>query len=499
MTKTALWVFTAAVMLVGSACSASPDVIAEPDSSIPSAPTVSSSHPPTTVPVTQTEVTDTTSTTAEDTIVVDTGVCPNFVTEVATGPEIIDEDEFGPVSMEQQRLTNDIDTIDRYGDAHPDMFGSSRFENAPWVRIVVGFTGDLEAHCLALRELLEFPDEFQLIQQEISERELQAIYAEITTLVRDTSSSGSIAMGAGPPIFVQLSADAEDLAAELVERYGDTVKISVGALPYPDPTVATDFDCRGFEGEIGAGDVVDGDLVATLSLEETTVASGGDFSGTATVTNTGTAELAFASGEPLVAIVFRPGTNDPVGLYVGGIDGVGTGADLPPGESISIRVIGGTASCDPTLGYALPAGDYDVRVYVPWDTYPSDNAPVVTTYLLTDPVTLTIQEAANGIEAVQIDGVWVFSHDPMAWEAALHGGLPEIVDGCLVIGDMIVVWHVDEMDEAAAAVTAAKAGESPQLLIGGGGFGLDQAADPSRIPPVIADRCTTRAVWFGAP
>ncbi len=121
----------------------------------------------------------------------------------------------------------------------------------------------------------------------------------------------------------------------------------------------------------------------------------------------------------------------------------------------------------------------------------------------TEAVRSTVPEdratAANAIEAVQIDGVWVFQHEPGGGMEALHSGTPEIVDGCLVIGDMIVVWHIDRMEEAAAAVAAAKGGESTQLLIGGGGFGIDQPADPSQIPPVIADRCTTRAVWFGAP
>ncbi|MFQ5948588.1 MAG: hypothetical protein ACE5KX_06995 [Acidimicrobiia bacterium] len=82
---------------------------------------------------------------------------------------------------------------------------------------------------------------------------------------------------------------------------------------------------------------------------------------------------------------------------------------------------------------------------------------------------------------------------------ALHSGTPEIIDGCLVIDDTIVVWHVDRIDEAAKAIEAVKAGESPQLLIGGGGISLDEGARPDQIPTAITDRCPTSAVWFGAP
>ena len=104
-----------------------------------------------------------------------------------------------------------------------------------------------------------------------------------------------------------------------------------------------------------------------------------------------------------------------------------------------------------------------------------------------------------GIDALQIDGVWVFQHQPEFAMDALHGGTPEIVDGCLVIDNTIVVWHVDRIDEAAAAISAVKAGESPELLIGGGGISVDEGARPDQIPTVITDQCPTSAVWFGAP
>ena len=105
----------------------------------------------------------------------------------------------------------------------------------------------------------------------------------------------------------------------------------------------------------------------------------------------------------------------------------------------------------------------------------------------------------GGIEALQIDGVWVFQHQPEFANQALHGGTPEIVDGCLVVDNTIVVWHVDRIDEATEAIAAVKAGESPQLLIGGGGISVDEGARPDEFPTVITDRCPTSAVWFGAP
>ena len=108
-------------------------------------------------------------------------------------------------------------------------------------------------------------------------------------------------------------------------------------------------------------------------------------------------------------------------------------------------------------------------------------------------------EGRDGPEALQIDAIWVFQHQPESANRALHGGMPEIVNGCLYVDGAIVVWHVNRIDEAAQTIAAVRAGESPQLLIGGGGISLDEGASPDQIPAVITDRCPTSTVWFGAP
>lgn len=105
----------------------------------------------------------------------------------------------------------------------------------------------------------------------------------------------------------------------------------------------------------------------------------------------------------------------------------------------------------------------------------------------------------TGIEAFQIDGIWVFQHRSEAAMDALHSGTPEIVNGCLVVDATIVVWHIDGIDVAADAIAAVRAGENPRLLVGGGGISVDEGAGPDQIPTIITDLCQTSAVWFGAP
>ena len=93
----------------------------------------------------------------------------------------------------------------------------------------------------------------------------------------------------------------------------------------------------------------------------------------------------------------------------------------------------------------------------------------------------------------------MFRHDPQASDDALHSGAAHIADGCLWVGDAIVVWPVERFDEAAALIAAVKGGETPQVKIGGGGIGLEESATPNQIPTFITDLCPTSVVWYGAP
>ena len=105
----------------------------------------------------------------------------------------------------------------------------------------------------------------------------------------------------------------------------------------------------------------------------------------------------------------------------------------------------------------------------------------------------------DGIEARQIDGVWVFFHEPDAGMDALHSGTPEVVDGCLVVDGAVVIWHTEADGAAEAALAAALTGEEPQLLIGGGGISTTEGAEPRQLPRIVTGRCVVDTVWFGTP
>jgi hypothetical protein len=308
--------------------------------------------------------------------------CPNFVTEVETGPEPTDYSEDGPVSQAQNRLQGDVEAAMAYAQQHTDEFGSIRFENSPRVRLVISFTDHLGEHCAALRDLLTYPDEFELVLAPVTEAELYAIQDEVVAM------AGEYMQGAGSSsdsVGVSLRADGEAVAAEIAAKYGDLVTITVGALSYPDRTTGGLSLCRDL---VPPPPTAPTSLVATLKPIESPVSSGRDFDAVVTVTNTGADVVSFESGSPLTALVYLPGTDEVVGIYTGGIAGVGVGADLGPGESIDIDVVGGTASCDPDLGYALPPGNYEVRVAVDQYEYPDGGFGLHA--ILSEPTPLTV-------------------------------------------------------------------------------------------------------------
>lgn len=312
--------------------------------------------------------------------------CPNFVEVVETGPMPGDNGaEDGPVGREQGRLMGDAEAAQEYGAANPDEFASLRFENGPRVRIVIAFTGHIAEHCAALRGLLAFPDEFELILQERTEADLLAMQQEIIDLARPfLVSAGS--GGATGVIEVGLRANGEAMARQLVERYGDAVNVTVGLLSYPDRTRPDGLTtCPPAMGSLRG----DSPLRGTLILGSSSTASGADFKATVAVMNLGIGDFDFQSGSPATALVYRPGESEAIGGYTGGIAGVGLGRKLAPLETVDIEVLGGTASCDPALGYALPPGSYEARAIVDVLTM-HDNAPTDIEYILSDAAPLTI-------------------------------------------------------------------------------------------------------------
>lgn len=105
--------------------------------------------------------------------------------------------------------------------------------------------------------------------------------------------------------------------------------------------------------------------------------------------------------------------------------------------------------------------------------------------------------SANDVGAVEIDDVWVFQHDSLGGDDALHGGIAEIRNDCLYVDDAVVVWHQDQIDQATQIIANIRSGDKPQVSLPGGGISLDEGGTP--IAATITELCPTRAVWYTRP
>jgi hypothetical protein len=290
------------------------------------------------------------------------GECQSATTSTATTPAggAAPTATLPPEPMERAAaLSADVDRLIAYGCAHMDEWAGAQGEGGS---IIGWFTGHVAEHEAALRPSLDHPDAVSFELGRYSAKELQAVHDEIWATMREPANAYRVrsvgrTLGA---VTVALRADAHDLAEQLVARYGDRIGVRLGAQRFgvPHPGLG-DLPCPSRP----AGQVVDG-LVAAVELPPEPVPSGGDFTGRVAVRNDGATTVRFDTGEPLTATVMDA-TGAVVATYDGDIAGVGRLVELAPGAEATMRVLGGTASCDPALGFALPPGVYSVVVVIP--------------------------------------------------------------------------------------------------------------------------------------
>lgn len=166
-------------------------------------------------------------------------------------------------------------------------------------------------------------------------------------------------------VRVELRADAEPLAAQLDDKYGDAVELLIGGSPFPPSKIPDDFRCPSPQVEPWPAGVT-----ASLELDDDAVPQGGTPHGVVTVTNASDKRFVLEVENPVFGWVYDVGdVSTPRGhpgvVYTtvgdGGSEPTGPRRALAPGQRTRIGVAVGTASCDPTRGYALAPGDYHVR------------------------------------------------------------------------------------------------------------------------------------------
>lgn len=157
-------------------------------------------------------------------------------------------------------------------------------------------------------------------------------------------------------IVVGLQPGREHLAAALEQRFHNAVEITVGNAPY-HCGIGTAPMCPAVTG----ADLLPPGLHLTLNLGVTTLRATETIKAHLVVRNDGHSPLGMDPGQPLVAMIVRPGTRVVVGAYRGGIAGTGLGLTLHDGQERAIDTFVGAARCDGRPGSTVPPGRYGVR------------------------------------------------------------------------------------------------------------------------------------------
>ena len=289
-----------------------------------------------------------------------TAVDASEVSEPCPAEASVDMDaaDSSAVVDESSRLEPMLGVVLRYGSERADVFGGYglHWHSVGDASVFVSFTGDLESHREALMAQVEFPDELIVCQAAASEADRNAIQA---TLV-DELSGRFTSIGAGGKsgrVTVGLNPTEVELAAELVERYGTAVDVSVGALDYPLD------DAQAQCPPTLDANMIDGLTVTVVDTDaEREVSPAGTVALTVRLTNTSNNLITFGSGHPTSVITDASST--PRTIDTRGVADVGIEITIEPGAHQDFEIEVSLGSCDPGDGYLLAAGEHFVVVSI---------------------------------------------------------------------------------------------------------------------------------------
>lgn len=296
--------------------------------------------------------------------------CPNFVAEPDYGEGLV----LGDPAV-QSRLYDDAQVLMAYGAEHEDVYGGLRFANSPYVRLEVGFAGDIDEHCWAMRELVEFTDDFEVVRVPLSIQDKR-------TAARAAEEAGALVHGVdGNPVEVIFPPDGEAVAEQLHRDYGPALEIWVGGWPYPPPD---DGEVPGVcRPVVESTDLLPLTVTIGVPVDPVRVIEAGET--TLTIENSGTEALRLLVGRQTLPL-FRPGEAAPAAIYSGFVEGSARIVDLEPGGRAEISGLVGITPCSLDHGYLLEAGEYELRG--PFE-FRWDNQSYV---MLLDPVIVIVTE-----------------------------------------------------------------------------------------------------------
>jgi hypothetical protein len=253
--------------------------------------------------------------------------------------------------------------VRQYGESHPEAWVELRFENEPAVRIVALFAGDdVEDHERALRSLVVYPDQLEVRSLPWPLIHLEVIRAAIHELARTTEPGTIRQWGIGRGrVNVTLAASQEGLAAELQDRYGDAIDLTIGYFHFPDMAILNSDGSPSQRTEPERPPLLPSDEIQVSTPEGLEVKSGYNCRSMLRVHNLGSDEVRVMTNGQLTAYIVDPRSQEKVGGFSGAQPMPAVGFEILPGETADIPLLIGSASAVSRLGYAIPPGRWAIE------------------------------------------------------------------------------------------------------------------------------------------
>ena len=102
-------------------------------------------------------------------------------------------------------------------------------------------------------------------------------------------------------------------------------------------------------------------------------------------------------------------------------------------------------------------------------------------------------ESSSTVTAENANDVWIFYHHYQGYDSSRLSGDATLVNDCLLVRDVVVLWNPADASAVNALVTSLQAGKRMQVVVGGSGSEPDSRGYPS------LETCAGRPVWFAAP
>lgn len=285
------------------------------------------------------------------------------------------------VEEQQSRLRSDVEAVRAYGETQPEEWVDLAFENEPTVRILAYFHSEnIRTHETALRELVEYPDQLEVLWVPYPRSYLLEIRDAVRSLA-DAKEKGTFKSWGiqRDRVRVALGAGALDVAAQLLDLYGDAVAIQVGYKRFPECTPIHDTPPTARRSQRQLPLLPREFLVTTTT--DLVVRAGLSLSSFIRFENQGNEDVIISRGVPSTRTV-DPTSGKGVGGYEGAVALLLVQYRVEPHQTHDIPVLIGTASSGFDGRYSVPPGDWAIEVVLKIDgrgTFRTPSLPLTIT------------------------------------------------------------------------------------------------------------------------